>query len=553
MNNHLLDLLDRACLWAEQDDDTETHAELADLIGRAEAGEAEAQQTLAARFNGRLQFGTAGLRGRLQAGPQGMNRVLVAQAAAGFAAYLHQFDTDPSVVIGYDGRKNSARFAQDTAEIMAGAGINTLLLPCPLPTPVLAYALKRLNLSGGVMVTASHNPPEDNGYKVYLGRSNGGGQIVSPADRDIAAHIDHIAQGNIRDLPRSDTYAILNDEIVKEYVRETAKIVTAAPAPLNYVYTAMHGVGKDVLFQALNAAQLPLPTLVAEQCEPDGSFPTVRFPNPEEAGALDLAIELAKRTDAELILANDPDADRLAVALPDAEGNWHTLHGNTVGCWLAWHMAQRAQAQGLGGTLACSLVSTPALARIAAECGLDYAETLTGFKYIAKVGNLLFGFEEALGYLVDPDKVRDKDGISAALAFLDLVNTLKQQGKTLADYAAEFTARFGAFASSQISIRSSDTAALMNALRQHPLQHIGSQTVVRSQDLLASDHPNDILIYTLDTGNRLIVRPSGTEPKVKFYLDAQGTDDADARRSLAELEHAVRELLRSETYGNQNC
>nr|UOP05202.1 phospho-sugar mutase [Conchiformibius kuhniae] len=483
-----------------------------------------------------------------------MNRVLVAQAAAGLAAYLRDFDAVPSIVIGYDGRKNSAVFAQDTAQIMAGTGINTMLLPRALPTPVLAYALRRLDASGAVMVTASHNPPEDNGYKVYLGKSNGGGQIVAPADRDIAAQIERAAQGDIRELPRSRDYTVLGDDIVAEYVRDTAKLATAPPAPLNYVYTALHGVGKEVLLHTLQAAKLPLPRLVAEQCEPDGAFPTVRFPNPEEAGALDLAIALACQSGAELILANDPDADRLAVALPDEAGQWHTLHGNVIGCWLAWHAAQRARAENRTGTLACSLVSTPALARIAAEYGLDYAETLTGFKYIAKVDNLLFGFEEALGYLADPDKVRDKDGISAAIAFLDLVNHLKQQGKTLSDYAAEFTARFGAYASAQVSVRSRDNAALMQSLRQTPPPQLGSHAVTGCEDLLQdTQRRSDILIFTLAGGHRLIVRPSGTEPKVKFYLDTHGDTPLAATQTLTDLETALRELLRGDTYGKQDC
>lgn len=396
--------------WLAQDPDAETRAELEQLIQAAESDE-KAKAELTARFDGRLQFGTAGLRGRLQAGSMGMNRVLVAQAAGGLAGFIKGYDKEPSIVIGYDGRKNSDVFARDTAEIMAAAGIKTYLLPRKLPTPVLAYAIQYFDTTAGVMVTASHNPPEDNGYKVYLGKANGGGQIVSPADKEIAALIDKVAAGDIRDLPRSQDFTVLDDEVVNAYIEKTASLAKWPKAEISYVYTAMHGVGYEVLSKTLEKAGLPQPYLVSEQIQPDGSFPTVNFPNPEEKGALDLAIKLAKEKNAEFIIANDPDADRLAVAVPDAQGNWKPLHGNVIGCFLGWYLAKQFHAQGKQGVLACSLVSSPALAEIAKKYGLSSEETLTGFKYIGKVENLLFGFEEALGYLVDPDKVRDKDGI----------------------------------------------------------------------------------------------------------------------------------------------
>ncbi|MDE3945902.1 phospho-sugar mutase, partial [Glaesserella parasuis] len=411
--------------WLDQDPDLETRAELEQLISQAKANDAKAQAELASRFDGRLQFGTAGLRGRLQAGSMGMNRVLVAQAAGGLAEFLKGYDKEPSIVLGYDGRKNSDVFARDTAEIMAAAGIKTYLLPRKLPTPVLAYAIKYFDTTAGVMVTASHNPPEDNGYKVYLGKANGGGQIVSPADQEIAACIDKVAQGSIKDLPRSQNYTVLDDEIVDAYIAKTASLAKEPQVDINYVYTAMHGVGYEVLSKTLAKAGLPQPSIVAEQVWPDGTFPTVNFPNPEEKGALDLAIKVAKERNAEFIIANDPDADRLAVAVPDAQGNWKPLHGNVIGCFLGWYLAKQYHAQGKKGILACSLVSSPALAEIAKKYGFESEETLTGFKYIGKVNGLLFGFEEALGYLVDPDKVRDKDGISAAIMFLDLVRNLK--------------------------------------------------------------------------------------------------------------------------------
>ena len=549
-------LFSKAQDWLNQDPDQETRTELEQLLSEAKSGNAEAQAELTNRFDGRLQFGTAGLRGRLQAGSMGMNRVLVAQAAGGLAAYLKDYDKTPSIVIGYDGRKNSDVFARDTAEIMAGAGIKAYLLPRKLPTPVLAYAIQYFDATAGVMVTASHNPPEDNGYKVYLGKANGGGQIVSPADKDIAALIDKVAAGNIADLPRSQDFTILNDEIVDAYIAKTASLAKEPQVDINYVYTAMHGVGYEVLSKTLTKAGLPQPHVVAEQVWPDGTFPTVNFPNPEEKGALDLAIKVAKENNAEFIIANDPDADRLAVAVPDAQGNWKPLHGNVIGCYLGWYLAKQYHAQGKKGVLACSLVSSPALAEIAKKYGFDSEETLTGFKYIGKVNGLLFGFEEALGYLVDPDKVRDKDGISAAIVFLDLVRSLKKEGKTLADYAADFTKEFGAYVSGQISIRVSDLSEigkLMSALRNNPPAEVGGFKVATFLDHTKTDRQSDILVFVLENGSRLIARPSGTEPKIKFYLDARGTDPKNADEVLAQFDESVRVLLRQEQYGKQDC
>ncbi|MDG6238173.1 phospho-sugar mutase [Glaesserella parasuis] len=542
--------------WLDQDPDLETRAELEQLISQAKANDAKAQAELASRFDGRLQFGTAGLRGRLQAGSMGMNRVLVAQAAGGLADFLKGYDKEPSIVLGYDGRKNSDVFARDTAEIMAAAGIKTYLLPRKLPTPVLAYAIKYFDTTAGVMVTASHNPPEDNGYKVYLGKANGGGQIVSPADQEIAACIDKVAQGSIKDLPRSQNYTVLDDEIVDAYIAKTASLAKEPQVDINYVYTAMHGVGYEVLSKTLAKAGLPQPSIVAEQVWPDGTFPTVNFPNPEEKGALDLAIKVAKERNAEFIIANDPDADRLAVAVPDAQGNWKPLHGNVIGCFLGWYLAKQYHAQGKKGVLACSLVSSPALAEIANKYGFESEETLTGFKYIGKVNGLLFGFEEALGYLVDPDKVRDKDGISAAIMFLDLVRSLKKEGKTLADYADDFTREFGAYVSGQISIRVDDLSAigkLMTALRTNPPSEVGGFKVATFLDHTKTDRQSDILVFVLENGSRLIARPSGTEPKIKFYLDARGTDPKNAEEVLAQFDASVRAILRQEQYGKQDC
>ncbi|WP_371113452.1 phospho-sugar mutase [Microbacterium sp. cf332] len=551
--------LDAARTWLAQDPDPETRDELAAVISSAEAGDAAAAADLIDRFGSRLAFGTAGLRGRLGAGSNRMNRVLVTQAAAGLAAHLLEKagpDAPPVVVIGYDGRRGSARFAQDSAEIFAGAGLRAILLPRLLPTPVLAFAVRHLGADAGVMVTASHNPPDDNGYKVYLGGSDDGSQIVPPADGEIAAHIDRIAEaGDISALPRSTDYEIADDEVVAAYVEATA---TVAPAPagaagMRWVYTAMHGVGSETLLRILDAAGYPHPVPVEAQAEPDGRFPTVAFPNPEEPGAMDLAFETARAHRAEFILANDPDADRLAVAIPDAavDGGWRRLTGNEIGLLLGWRAARRAAAGGTapGASLACSLVSSPALQVVAERHGLDFHATLTGFKWISRAPGLVFGFEEALGYLVNPETVKDKDGISAAVAILGLAAEAREGGRTVGDLLAEFDAEFGSFASGQVSVRVDDLAVIGRitaALRSAPPTRVGSAAVVSFEDLAApvSGPPlGDILRLWLEGDARILVRPSGTEPKLKLYLDVRGDSAADAASRLAELEAGVRDLL----------
>ncbi|SUO96232.1 phospho-sugar mutase [Suttonella ornithocola] len=528
-------LLSIAQHWLEQDPDTETREELQAIINNNNTEE------LHKRFHGRLQFGTAGLRGPLQAGSMGMNRVLVAQAAGGLAAYLKQKNNKPSVVIGCDARKNSYQFAKDSAEILQGAGVTAYLLPEKLPTPVLAYAVRKLGVSAGIMVTASHNPPEDNGYKVYLGDADDGAQIVPPADSEIASEIEKIAQGDIRDLPRDNHYQQLDNSVWEDYIATTALLANQTPVELNYIYTAMHGVGKNTFLKTLEKANYPLPHLVSEQCDPDPTFPTVNFPNPEEAGALDLAIIAANYINADFILANDPDADRLAVALKDAEGNWKPLHGNTVGCWLAWEAAKAAQSEGKQGTLACSLVSSPQLAKIAKAYDLVHEETLTGFKWIGRVPNLLFGYEEALGYLVDPQKVHDKDGISAAMAFLNLALRLKHEGKTFIDYANEYTEKFGAAASGQVSIRVTNLSRIgeiMTEVRNSPPQTLVGLPVIAYTDHLQTERNNNILVFHIEKDGeeaRVIFRPSGTEPKLKIYLDTGAPTQAQADALLEKL------------------
>lgn len=545
-------VLDVARGWLAQDPDPQTSDELRALIERAEAGDAAALDDLHDRFDTRLAFGTAGLRGALGAGSNRMNRVLVGQAAAGFAAYLRERagDETPSVVVGYDGRRNSDVFARDSAEIFAGAGLRAILLPRLLPTPVLAFAVRHLGASAGVMVTASHNPPDDNGYKVYLGGADDGAQIVSPADAEIAAHIDEVAaRADLGAIPRSANYETAGEDVVDAYVRATALV---APAPagaagLNWVYTAMHGVGHETLSRILETAGYPAPTVVADQIEPDGRFPTVAFPNPEEPGAMDLSFEAARAAGAELILANDPDADRLAVAIPDAAapGGWRRLTGNEVGLLLGWRAARTATA----GTLACSIVSSPGLQAIAEHYGLDFAATLTGFKWISRAPGLVYGFEEALGYLVNPDTVRDKDGISAAVAVLGLVAEAREEGRTLGDLLDESAATFGHFASGQVSLRVDDVSVIgriMSALRAAPPASVGTVAVERIEDLLTAPEGSprgDVLRVWLTDGSRVIVRPSGTEPKLKAYLDVRGDSAEDAAARLAAVDAGVRDIL----------
>jgi phosphomannomutase len=543
--------IDSAKAWRDQDPDDTTRAELDDLIAAAESGDAGATAALTERFSGRLEFGTAGLRGELGAGPMRMNRVLVAQAAAGLAAFLVSREESPSIVIGYDGRTNSEVFARDTATIMAGAGVRATLLPRMLPTPVLAFAVRHLDVSAGVMVTASHNPARDNGYKVYLGGLDRGSQIVPPADGLIAAEIERIATGSITDLPRSTDFVITDDGVVDEYVRRTAAL-GHVPAPLTFVYTAMHGVGWETASKVFAAAGFSEPALVTEQIEPDATFPTVAFPNPEEPGAMDLALARATAVGADIAIANDPDADRLAVAIPSADGTWRRLSGNEVGYLLGWRAAERS---GVDGTLAASIVSSPALREIARSFGLDYQDTLTGFKWISRAPGIVYGYEEALGYLVDPDKVLDKDGISAAVDFLSLASELKAEGKTIDDHLADFADRFGAYASGQISLRVDDLSQIggtMKRLRDAPPAAIGSVAVETVDDFIDGfEHypAGDILRFHLVGGARVIVRPSGTEPKLKVYIDASSTDGTAAERIaaanavVADLDAGMRALL----------
>ncbi|WP_215457213.1 MULTISPECIES: phospho-sugar mutase [unclassified Streptomyces] len=505
------DLIARAKAWLAEDPDPDTRDELGRLIDAADTAE------LTTRFSGTLQFGTAGLRGELGAGPMRMNRSVVIRAAAGLAAYLNkQGDTGGLVVIGYDARHKSADFARDTAAVMTGAGLRAAVLPRPLPTPVLAFAIRHLGAVAGVEVTASHNPPRDNGYKVYLGD---GSQIVPPADAGIAAEIDAVR--SLDDVPRPDAgWDTLDDSVLEAYLARTdAVLAPGSPRTARTVYTAMHGVGRDTLLAAFARAGFPEPVLVAEQADPDPEFPTVAFPNPEEPGAMDLAFAKARETDPDLIVANDPDADRCAVAVKDGT-DWRMLRGDEVGALLATHLVAR----GARGTFAESIVSSSLLGRIAEKAGLPYEETLTGFKWIARVEGLRYGYEEALGYCVDPEGVRDKDGITAALLITELASRLKEEGRTLLDLLDDLAVEHGLHATDQLSVRVQDLsliAAAMERLRERPPTALAGLPVTRAEDLTRGTDrlpPTDGLRYTLD-GARVIVRPSGTEPKLKCYLE----------------------------------
>ncbi|MFE9676101.1 phospho-sugar mutase [Streptomyces sp. NPDC006259] len=534
------DLIARARTWLAEDPDPETREELAALLAAGDVAE------LTARFTGTLQFGTAGLRGELGAGPMRMNRAVVIRAAAGLAAYLReQGSHDGLVVIGYDARHKSEAFARDTAAVMTGAGLRAAVLPRPLPTPVLAYAIRELGAVAGVEVTASHNPPRDNGYKVYLGD---GSQIVPPADAEIAAQIDAIR--SLEDVPRPDGgWEILDDTVLDAYLARTDAVLAAgSPRTARVVYTAMHGVGKDVLLAAFARAGFPEPVLVAEQAEPDPDFPTVAFPNPEEPGAMDLAFAKARETDPDLVIANDPDADRCAVAVRDGEV-WRMLRGDEVGALLAAHLVSR----GARGTFAESIVSSSLLGRIAEKAGLPYEETLTGFKWIARVDGLRYGYEEALGYCVDPDGVRDKDGITAALLVTELASELKERGRTLLDLLDDLAVEHGLHATDQLSVRVEDLTVIaraMERLREKPPTELAGMAITRAEDLSKGTDrlpPTDGLRYTLD-GARVVVRPSGTEPKLKCYLEVvvpvdspDGLPAAHAR--AAELLTAVKRDL----------
>lgn len=502
-----MDYKNLALDWIAKDPDPETVAELTALLDDNEA--------LAARFSERLNFGTAGLRGELGAGPNRMNRVVVAQAALGLSRFLGGRGL---LVVGYDGRVNSDVFAKDTAEIASAAGLEVLLFDRMVPTPVLAFAVKSLGASAGVMVTASHNPPRDNGYKVYLGGANGGSQIISPADSLIQAEILKVAESS-EPWPRSTNYKLIGHEVIERYSQRVLDVVgERGPKQPKIVYTGMHGVGWAIAKPLFERAGFDDVHSVGAQQEPDGNFPTVAFPNPEEPGALDLALAEFERLNADLIIANDPDADRLAVTIRE-NGKPRQLTGNEVGLILGDWVASRSSE----GALACSLVSSDQLAAVAKHYALRFEQTKTGFKWISKVPGLVFGFEEALGYCIDPQVVPDKDGVSAALAIAQIASQVE-----LSQLLAELGERYGHVATGQVSLRFGSVAEAKAAFER----------------VTEGMPENDgMVLWSPNNGEKVIFRVSGTEPKLKCYLQVAAASKAEADAKLVELEQSLRKLL----------
>jgi phosphomannomutase len=456
-----------------------------------------------------------------------MNRRVVAQAAAGIAAWLRDHGPSSSAVVGHDARLQSDVFARELAEILAGAGVDVLLLPGPVPTPVLAFSIGHFHTSAGLMVTASHNPASDNGLKVYLGD---GSQIAAPTDTEIAEHIARVGEPAL--LPRSVGYRHLDAMVVESYLEAVVALVGTEPRTLRVAYTPLHGVGADLFHQATARAGFSQVHTVTEQALPDPDFPTLAFPNPEEPGAMDLVIALAERVDADVALAHDPDADRCSVAVRDETG-FRILTGDEIGVLLADHLIRA----GRTGTYACSLVSSSMLGAMATAHGLPWRQTLTGFKWIGKVPDLAFGYEEALGYCVAPHLAPDKDGIAAGLVLLELADSLQADGLTLVDRLDQLFGSYGVHLTEQVSVRLvhvDEASALMERLRSDPPRSLGSVDIGAVDDLLDGFEglpPTEGLRLAFD-GGRIIVRPSGTEPKLKCYVEVVDESEEHARSVL---------------------
>jgi phosphomannomutase len=560
------DLIHRAERWAQDDPDPTTREELLSLLRSPDLSKTD----LADRFTGELEFGTAGLRGVLGAGPNRMNRAVVLRTTWGLAQEVLATFPDAAqhgVVIGYDGRRYSREFALDTALVLAAAGVPAHLSAHPIPTPVTAFALTHLGAVAGVMVTASHNPPEYNGYKAYW---RNGAQIIPPIDERVAARIAKAPVA--KDVPRLELaeaherglVSTVPDEVYESYLKAVRALGVHPGGDRTFpiVYTPMHGVGDELARTALAEAGFTNVTSVPEQREPDGAFPTVAFPNPEEKGAMDLSFALGRKLGAKLILANDPDADRLAVALPgNTPSSFVQLTGNQVGILLGHYLLmERTPEAGARPVVLASIVSSPMLGHIAKELGVHYEETLTGFKWIAnrameleKEGaSFVFGYEEALGYTVG-DVVRDKDGISAAVLAAEMTAVLASRNKTLLDELEAVYRRYGLFVSSQVNLTRKGAAgaeeirALMDKLRKAPPRRIGDHDVLATSDYEAqlrtdangassklSLPRSNVLAFELLGGSRIIARPSGTEPKVKFYFDVREAVGKDESLAAAE-------------------
>lgn len=520
--------------WLAADPDPVTRAELGDLVERG------AWDAVAERFAGRLEFGTAGLRAELGAGPTRMNRMVVRQAAAGLVDVLRAASAAsgasgerevPLLVVGHDARHRSDDFAADTAAVAVAAGVEVHRFDRPVPTPVLAFAVRHLAADAGVMVTASHNPPADNGYKVYLGD---GAQIAPPVDARVAAAIEAVAAGG---APAVVTAPAPVDpaEVVDAYLAAIAEpYALAGPRAASVVYTPLCGVGAEVTLAAFARAGFDPPLLVSAQAQPDPDFPGLPFPNPEEPGVLDAAVATARAAGADVVLAQDPDADRLGVAVPTpapAAGGWRPLSGNEIGALLADHLLRHSE--GADRLVVATVVSSRLVERLAASAGVRYAATLTGFKWIVRPAlthpewRFLFGYEEALGFSVTP-AVRDKDGISAALCFAALTAELLDAASSPLERLGELAAEHGLHATDQWSIRFPDrargpaqAAALMARVRSRPPARVGDRHLAEVRDLRAGGDlpPTDAVIWDFDDRTRVVFRPSGTEPKLKVYLE----------------------------------
>ena len=526
--------------WIGDDPDPKTAGELQALL------DAEDETTLSKHFNGFLQFGTAGLRGPIGPGPSCMNRAVVGRTAAGIASYMKKRGMT-KVVIGRDARYGSEDYTFETAEIMSGAGMEVFILPRPLPTPVLAFATAHLGCDIGIMVTASHNPPQDNGYKVYVGPVADGinyasSQIINPTDGFIASDIDAVT--SLKSLARGKNWTVLGEEVISEYVSRTSALAPR-PGDLKIVYTAMHGVGTETIQRVFNHAGFATLILVDEQCTPDPDFPTVAFPNPEEPGAIDLALKKARDFGADLVIANDPDADRCAAAINDPKVGWRMLRGDELGIVFGEWIARSKPS----GSFANSIVSSSALRKISGHYGVDFQEVLTGFKWIAKIENLAFGYEEAIGYAVDSDNVNDKDGISAAIFLAQIAMDLKRDGLTISDLLNQVWERHGFHGTEQISIRVTDMSAitrLLAGLRSNPPREIAGRAVESIDDLAAPKDglpPTDGLRIWLAGGIRIIVRPSGTEAKMKCYIEVVTATSDESQKLLDEIRSPLKELL----------
>ncbi|HTS97161.1 MAG TPA: phospho-sugar mutase [Streptosporangiaceae bacterium] len=562
------DLRARLTAWLAEDPDERDRAELEAL---ASDDSPQAREELADRFAGRLEFGTAGLRGAVGAGPNRMNRAVVRGTTAALARWLTGAGrgmagpdaAGAGVVIGCDARHRSDEFADEAARVLAGAGIRVHLLPRQQPTPLLAFGVRHLRAAAGIMITASHNPPADNGYKLYLGD---GAQIIPPADAEIEAAIRDLGPLSAVPLAPLDSPLIVRhgDEVAQAYLDLVCSVSPAPPgaAWLRFVYTPLHGVAAGLALRAFRQAGFPVPDVVTAQAAPDPEFPTVTFPNPEEPGALDLALAQARRAGADLVLANDPDGDRLAVAVadPDAVGGWRVLTGDQVGALLGAYLLEQVRAgeDPAERLVVSTIVSSTLLSRIAAAAGAQYAETLTGFKWIVRAGDsrpgsrFVLGYEEALGYAVG-DTVRDKDGIGAALALLGLAARARSAGESLLDAYDALETAYGVHLTAQVTVDTTAPVDVMARLRAAAPARLGDAAVVATTDLTGGtwDLPSaDVLRYTL-SGARVVIRPSGTEPKIKAYFEVvepvfvgrleQARRAAAAR--LDPLREAVRALL----------